>query len=50
VDISDLLIFAADWLVQDVNLPGDFNNDGVVDLSDLEQLSKYWMSICNESN
>lgn len=50
VDISDLVIFAADWLVRDVNLPGDFNSDGVVDLSDLDKLSRYWLSICNESN
>jgi len=48
VDFNDFSILAADWYVADVNLPGDLNNDGIVDPNDLEIFSIYWLNDCNQ--
>jgi hypothetical protein len=48
VDLVDFSIFAADWQVADVNLPGDLNFDDAADANDLAVLCLYWLSDCNE--
>ncbi|MHC4389284.1 MAG: thrombospondin type 3 repeat-containing protein [Planctomycetota bacterium] len=48
VNMLDFSAFSADWMVADVNLPGDLDFDGMVDVNDLAILAAYWLSHCPE--
>lgn len=45
IDYSQLM---QNWHVIGPNIPGDLNNDNVVDINDLDILSDYWLSDCYE--
>jgi DMSO/TMAO reductase YedYZ molybdopterin-dependent catalytic subunit len=48
VNFIDFSIFSGNWLTVDVNLTGDFNTDGIVDVNDLDIFADYWLSLCYE--
>lgn len=48
VNFVDYSILAGDWKVVGVNLPGDLDLSGVVDINDLAKFSLYWLSGCYE--
>ncbi|MBN2294535.1 MAG: hypothetical protein JXM70_19050 [Pirellulales bacterium] len=48
VTIEDLANFAADWLGIG-SLPGDFDGDGYVDLTDFSLIAEKWLDYCPDS-
>ncbi|GAH33440.1 unnamed protein product, partial [marine sediment metagenome] len=47
VDLGDFALVSFDWYRSGVELPGDVNRNGVVDLTDLEIVAYYWLSTCD---
>jgi rhodanese-related sulfurtransferase len=48
VNFIDYSLLMQNWQVAGPNIPGDLNNDNVVDINDLDILSDYWLSDCYE--
>jgi hypothetical protein len=48
VDFIDYAILALDWLETGLDLEGDINGDSRVHNVDLDILTEYWLSDCNE--
>jgi hypothetical protein len=48
VGLADLERLAAEWLSVDCECPADYNEDERVDLLDMAELSRAWMSRCAE--
>jgi len=48
VNFIDYSLLMQNWHVIGPNIPGDLNNDNVVDINDLDILSDYWLSDCYE--
>lgn len=44
----DYSLLMQNWHVAGPNIPGDLNNDNVVDINDLDIISDYWLSDCYE--
>ena len=43
IDVSDLLIMAANWLMPGDLNTGNLNEDAIVDMQDVAELSEYWL-------
>jgi rhodanese-related sulfurtransferase len=48
VNFIDYSLLMQNWQVAGPNIPGDLNNDNVVDINDLAVISDYWLSDCYE--
>ena len=48
VGFVDYSLLMQNWQVAGPNIPGDLNNDNIVDINDLGILSDYWLSDCYE--
>ncbi len=48
VNFIDYSLLMQNWHVAGPNIPGDLNNDNIVDINDLDILSDYWLSDCYE--
>lgn len=46
IGLDDLAVLAAAWLSSGPNLPGDFDGNSQVNLTDLEALSRHWFKAC----
>ncbi|MBN2842229.1 MAG: hypothetical protein JXM68_04015, partial [Sedimentisphaerales bacterium] len=44
VNVADFGILAGNWLKSGDDLKGDFNTDGIVDSSDLQNMMEYWLT------
>ncbi len=48
VNFIDYSILTDNWLLVDVNLAGDLNQDEIVNVNDIEIFTDYWLSHCYE--
>ena len=48
VDFSDFSVLASRWQLTGPAIEGDLNQDGAIDLKDVEILTDYWLSYCHE--
>jgi hypothetical protein len=46
VNFGDFAIVAGNWQLSDVNIPGDIDASGKVDVNDLAVISDYWLQEC----
>ena len=46
VNFGDFAVLADNWYESDVNIPGDLDLSGEVDVNDLQILSDYWLDEC----
>jgi hypothetical protein len=46
VQFDDFAKFAEQWLYTGIDLPGDIDKDGDVDLEDLMRFADYWLGCC----
>jgi hypothetical protein len=46
VNLSDFALLADNWMLSDPSLVGDINNDGTVNIIDLNILVRFWLDFC----